>query len=325
MVKKSSFLWCILLVWFPSALWAQYELSPAQKRQYALDLLKEYDPEGHYVITQVNSISRVNPFDRYAEGNRAEHVREALGTMVHELNHGYSALMAWKLRPKEPDSFFCYYMGGTTYTLVQRTPVFPTEEMGKTIAKNLQTFRFETYVYNPDEKIKLTSSVLGIYGLLDEWVAYYHGTVTDVNMHKWYLTNTKGTIRDWYNYFSNVGSVITAYVEFKFFCLAYLAYAQQHYPELYRRIMENQAFVDVFLTVDERYQALVNQYGQIKDGILDSLRKKGVKVSEDDEWIVMNGQGVGNFTKEFKLLEKEIGKPVYQEIMQALQTSLTVR
>src|SRR3712207_1382944 len=105
------FLLLHLLVYFlvdHSRLQAQAVLSFPQKRQYALDLLKEYDPDGWYVVNKMNELAYNNNFDRYADGHTKSSVRNALGTIVHELNHGYSALMAWKIRPKERDKYACY-------------------------------------------------------------------------------------------------------------------------------------------------------------------------------------------------------------------------
>jgi hypothetical protein len=301
------------------ALQAQAVLSFPQKREYALELLKKYNPEGWYIVTKVNQLAYNNHFDRYAEGNTRNNVRDALGTIVHELNHGYSALMAWKLRPRERDQYACYYIGDTTHILVKYTPVFLTEEIGKDVRPELHTFRFDTYVYNPKEKIQITSNVLGIYGLLDEWNSYYHGTKTDVYMYKWYEENSKNTVEDWRNYFSTVGSVINAYVEFKFYCLTYLLHAQKHKPEVYQAILSNPEFIEVFMIVNQRYGNLVSEYLTIKKNILKKLQNKGVKVSEDEEWIFMNGEGTGNFVNEYKVLSREMEKPQYQEMMKNLQ------
>jgi hypothetical protein len=320
-VVRFSFSTCIFihLLVSVSALKAQTILSIPQKKQYALELLKKYDPEGWYVVNKVTRLSINNNFDRYAEENTRKSVRESLGTVVHEVNHGYSALMAWRLRYKERDQYSCYYTGDSTYILVKHTPVFLTEEIGKYIRPELHTFRFDTYIYNSNEKIKITSNTQGIYGLLDEWNSYYHGTKTDVNMHKWYEENTKGTPEDWRNYFSTVGSVINAYIEFKFYCLAYLLYAKENKPEIYQGIINNKEFIHVFLTVNDRYGDLVDEYLQIKKNILKKLQSKGVKVSEDEEWIFINGEGTGNFVNEYKVLQKEINLPAYQEMLANLQ------
>jgi hypothetical protein len=298
---------------------AQPMLSVSQKKQYALEMLKKYNPEGWYVVNKVTELAINNNFDRYAEANTQQSVRETLGTIVHELNHGYSALMAWKLKYRDRDQYSCYYMGDSSHIMVKHSPVFFTEEIGKYIRKELHTFRFDTYVYNPNEKIKITSNTQGIYGLLDEWNSYYHGTKTDVYMYKWYEENTANSIQEWRNYFSTVGSVINAYVEFKFYCLTYLLYAQKNKPEIYQGIINNKEFITVFLTVNEKYSNLVEEYLDIKRNILKKLQSRGAKVSEDEEWILINGEGTGNFIKEFKLLKKEMEKTSYQDMLKNLQ------
>ncbi len=316
---------CLLLsgILFPLVAFipASVELTPKEKRQYALALLQEYDPEGWSIIKKVDTLAFNNAFDRYADGNTEAHVREAVGTMVHECHHGYSALMAWRLKPNNIDQYACAYLGEGKYQLIKFTPVFPTEEMGKTIPAHLRTLRFATYIYNPKEKIRLSSNTYGIYGLLDEYIAYYHGTVADVNMHRWYQEHTNGTTNDWYAYFSTVGSVINAHVEFKFYCLAYLLYAQKHKPEVYKAIIRNEDFVNVFLRTDREYGNLIKSYAGIKSKILNNLKAKGAKIGEDNEWIYLNRQAVGNFVNEYKALENELKKPAYQTMMQTLQAS----
>ncbi|MCU0355409.1 MAG: hypothetical protein MUD08_16975 [Cytophagales bacterium] len=300
---------------------AQQQLNPKEKRAYAVRLLQKYNPAGWHILRQVDSMAYRHPYDQYAEGNTEYDVRNALGTIVHEMNHGYSALLAWKLRPKDSKNHICYYLGGEEYQLVKYTPVFPTDKMGRNIPKNLRTFRFDTYIFNPKEKITLASNELGIYGLMDEWVAYYHGTLTDVNMHCWYRENTPGNAEDWYDYFQNVCSAINAHQEFKFFCLSYLIYAQKNHPAEYRAMMQNHGLVQTFVQINEMFGQLLGNYEIIKEQVFAELRAKGVKIKEDDEWIYLNRFGAGNYLSEYKLLAKELQKPAYQQMLQSLKTA----
>lgn len=307
----------LLLIYTVS--YAQQSLQPKEKRAYAMDLLKKYNPEGWKILHQVDSLAFHHPFDQYVEGNTQFDVRNSLGTIVHEMNHGYASLLAGKLKPKDAKNYMCYYLGSDEYHLVKFTPTFPTEKMGKNIPKNLRTLRFDTYVYNPKESISLASNELGIYGLMDEWVAYYHGTLTDVHMNCWYEENTPGNAEDWYDYFSNVCSAINAHEEFKFYCLSYLVYAQKYYPQEYRAMIQNHELVQTFLKVNELFDGLLGNYSIIKEKVFTKLRAKGVKVVEEDEWIYLNRYGAGNYLTEYKILEKEIQKPAYQQMLQNLK------
>jgi len=300
---------------------AQQNLQPKEKRAYAIELLKKYNPEGWKIIHQVDSLAFRHPFDQYVEGNTQFDVRNALGTIVHEMNHGYASLLAWKLKPKEAKDHICYYLGSDEYHLVKFTPVFPTEKMGKNIPKNLRTFRFETYIFNPKESIPLSSNELGIYGLMDEWVAYYHGALTDVNMNCWYEENTPGNAEDWYDYFANVCSAINAHQEFRFYCLSYLIYAQKYHPQEYKAFMQNQGLIHTFLKINELFSQLLRNYHVIKEEVFVNLRTKGIKVLEEDEWIYLNRYGAGNYLTEYKLLGKEMQKPAYQQMLQNLKNA----
>ncbi|MDJ1503419.1 hypothetical protein [Xanthocytophaga agilis] len=314
-----KWLTAIVLSAFCHVSYAQRTLQPKEKRTYAVELLKKYNPEGWKILRQVDSLAFHHPYDQYVEGNTEFDVRNSLGTIVHEMNHGYASLLAGKLKPKDAQNYMCYYLGSDEYHLVKFTDVFPTEKMGRNIPKNLRTFRFDTYIYNPKESIALASNTLGIYGLMDEWVAYYHGTLTDVNMNCWYEENTPGNAEDWYDYFSNVCSAINAHQEFKFFCLSYLVYAQKYYPQDYKALMQNHELVETFLKVNELFTQLVKKYEKTKEKIFTDLRAKGVKVVEEDEWIYLNRFGAGNYLTEYKLLGKEMQKPAYQQMLQNLK------
>jgi hypothetical protein len=108
-------------------------------------------------------------------------------------------------------------------------------------------------------------------------------------------------------------------VEFKFYCLTYLLYAQKNKPEVYQGIINNAEFIEVFMIVNQRYGTLVNEYLTIKKNILKKLQNKGIKVSEDEEWIFMNGEGTGNFVNEYKVLSREMEKASYQEMLKNLE------
>jgi hypothetical protein len=77
--------------------------------------------------------------------------------------------------------------------------------------------------------------------------------------------------------------------------------------------------VEVFMIVNRNYGKLVEEYLEIKKSILKKLQGKGVKVSEDEEWIFMNGEGTGNFVNEYKILSRELEKPVYKQMLRNIE------
>ena len=85
--------------------------------------------------------------------------------------------------------------------------------------------------------------------------------------------------------------------------------------------MQNEEFIRVFLHVNRQYSNLVKSYGGIKKNILANLRTKGVTVGEDNEWIYLNRQAVGNFANEYKMLDAELKKPAYQAVLSQIQAS----
>jgi len=218
----------------------QYVNLNRSKAEQVLYLVKRFSPESHYILSQSKN------FMRWFQTND---ILRNLPTAVHEECHanGMTYLKGGVIQNK-------FYLGAGKTVTVKYTNVFKSKEMASTIPENLRTFRYNTYIGGADDY--LAANGLGVYGLLDEFAAYYHGTRTAVELFDYCMTFEQ-TPDLWFNYISSVSGDYFAYAEFRFYILKYLMYAKQNYPDIYKNIMANKEFKQVFNTIDLNYGQII--------------------------------------------------------------------
>lgn len=301
-------------------------------RSLALGILREYSPTGYYILDRFNNLpaqyiygERLD-FMEFIEGDRPTEVAASLNTAVHEVCHAYTHAVALQMlaqraaKPARGARYGAYYIGGEETILVQHTPVFAARETAGYFPEALRTFRFSTYI-SPSEE-NLGTQVEGIYGLLGEFTAYYHGTKTAVEMIGFFKNETAQAPEDWFKYFASVNGTFYSYLEFKLYILKYLQYARDKYPAIHRQILENREFKEAFLKIERGFAETLRRYFAAKQEIQALLRSKGCDVSESDEylWVTQGVKRVGqtNYMRVYNQLEQELRKPEYLEPVMAL-------
>jgi len=309
--------------------------SEASARKQVWQYLQRYNPDAYQLVKayydapkkyQLGNITvTLGPrtdFMVYVYDYTDKGIRDALGTVVHEINHGYTSVVANQQLAKESDldyewgdEYSYFFLNNQQSILVKHTQVYTTRQMHPTVPKNLHTFRYDTYVYPSD---RIGAQVQGAYGLLDELNAYYQGTRTSVSLYPVYEQQAKNNPKAWLQYFSNVSGTSYAHMEFRFYILHYLLYAKDNYPEVYKGIMGNAAFLKAFTEVDTRFDELNQQYLAQKRQILNTLNTKGTYTEEDDQFVYIGGNGVGHFGQPYNLLKAAMQAPKYQAMYKAL-------
>jgi hypothetical protein len=329
-------------------------------REMVLQLLKEYAPDGYYIVdtfekardqVQASELMRYtnDGFMTFVKGETELDIVKSLGVVVHETCHDYCHTVAYALCKERfrkiswGSQYDAYYGGDETTFLVKRTKVFNTREIAASIPEELRTFRFMPYVtldthYNiPGMTIDLSqldpdlladfknlgSQVNGVYGLMNEYTAYYHETRTKLDLYKYYRDKLEPNINNWVAFLSGVDGCHFAHLEFKFFILKYLQYAKSHYPKLYKEFKKNRELVQAFLTIDRNYTQTVADYYQRKEEIFENFRQEGYAVTVDDDNFYIKGASVNkqvsHFLKTYNLLKNELAKEEYQTLLGELQ------
>lgn len=309
------------------------ELDPADgqsQRSLALILLQKYSPTGFYLIDRYENCPpryyrEKQDFLQYVEGGKPVEIAECLGTAVHETCHAYTYAMAYALLPdgdqafgREPYSAFCLEAGANA--IVRRTPVFPSAEMAAEFPPQLRTLRFSPYI-SPSQA-NLTTQAFGVYGLLDEFTAYYHGTRTSLDLLEFYQTEAAQTRENWFSFFGGIYANYCAYPEFKLYILKYLQYAGTKYPQIYRQLLENREFTEAFRRIDRNFAGLIREFLAIKPEIISRLRGQGFEAFEDEDYLWL-GQGarreaLATNHRTYEMLAAELAKPEYGAVLSAL-------
>ena len=151
---------------------------------------------------------------------------------------------------------------------------FKSEEMLSIIPVNLQPkirekntltiggtldpiHRFNTYI---SKGVNSSSNEYGIYGLLDEFSAYYHGSNASLKagLIKDPLSNNNR------NYFlEGFCKEYTAYYEFNLFIAWYLHYAKLYKKDVYASLMENNNLRIAYTLIDKQFSRCISEFSKI--------------------------------------------------------------
>ncbi|MDZ7264177.1 MAG: hypothetical protein ONB16_06300 [candidate division KSB1 bacterium] len=300
--------------------------------------LKNYSPNSYYLLNAFYNAPKEYRFGDititlgpktsfldYIDGDSDHDIVASLNTVVHEMCHAFAGTMTYFYLQQQPDvqlgfgdSYSLFFVDSSRSILVPHTEIFPTREIHPIVPKKFQTMRYETYIY-PSNKIG--SQVHGIYGLLDEWFAYYHGTRTDIDLFDYYAAAAQDQPGRWLDFFAAVNGTYYAHLEFKFYSLKYLLYAQEHHPDIYHQIIANQNFIDAFNAIDSCFSALNQKYFKLKEDIFQQLAAKGIKCSHDEKYDYVGLSGRGNFLETYNLLDQELGQSEYQSVLSTIQAA----
>ncbi len=201
----------------------------------AMAILKEYDPEGYYIVD-----SAINRGTNVSVWLRAEHSNAFnLDTLVHESYHDYKF-------------FENYYFGPGKGVVVPENNKYKTENYTKNIPVDMRTFRYDTYV---SEGAYVSANVDGIYGLLNELSAYQFGMRNQLCLFPYYEENQKFS-----DFFNCCISDYQAYEEFRYWMLGLLNYEKENVTPIYNAHMKNAGFIEVYCLTTERFRDNISKF-----------------------------------------------------------------
>ncbi|MCB9235175.1 MAG: hypothetical protein H6581_26200 [Bacteroidia bacterium] len=257
-------LWPTALLWSQPA--RQYSTMASRKAFYE-SLAREYNTKG---IQEILQSDKKNEFEAYVEGHSEKELVHEFETVVHELLHGYNG--------QGLQSSYRYFFPGPGERIqVPMTKVFSSRELSSFVPRGRQdsVFRYAIYVggkqatakygkqeirFNNGGNGDISSVTDGLYGILEEFNAYYSGTLATWELKKYYQ-DTYGSENPeiWAEYKHQLLGNAQAYHEFRLFMAWYLLYAKQKHPSVYAGLMENKALRKVFTQLCDRYGALLTK------------------------------------------------------------------
>lgn len=306
----------------------------AQKaRQECYSYLKDYTPKSFGMIKLIDATPAkfningiqiklgggFSPESYFIGSSRGEKIG-SLNTVVHESHHQFNSVYAYqmlsKLTPDEyefGDEYSAFYYSDEDIVLVKHTEVFNSNELKKDIPKELQSFRYKPYIA---PKSNLSSQVLGIYGLMDEFHSYYLGTRAGLETFTYYEQLAQQDISAYLDFISNTSSSYWAFHEFKYFCLKYLQRAQNEYPDIYKELLSNEKLRQIYTKTSTAFEALIEEFHQKEQQIMKQAKAAGIESYIEDGYFWIGSNGVGNKGDETDLLIAELNKPEFLDLHQ---------
>ena len=271
-------------------------------------LVSTYDSDAYYILqTQKELGDNLNSYL-----NKNVRLIQSVDMTVHEEFHAYSYTHGTYTAKTKRSA---YYLGNKKRVTVKQTNVFHTDLATRHIAKKYRTFRYKTYV---KKGVKLTSNVDAVYGLLNEFSAYYWGMHTMESLYP-YLKQESVSTSDWTSFISSYCNNKNAYAEFYYYTLVYLDYAKRQKPSVYKKIMTNKNFVTTFYTTQQQYEKLIKQYEKDLNALSKKYNGSSFKKNYKNGMFYLNGYGQGAGDDAYGILMPQIKSKKYKSIRNDLK------
>lgn len=163
------------------------------------------------------------------------------------------------------ESVHSYNRGGYlivpgVYISVPRTKAYKTSLFTRVVPADAseRIFRYKTYV---DSTSKVSANVSGIYGLLDEYSAYFNGVHSCLNGAKQALKQGDTALAS--SFVQQASGTATAHYEFRLFIAWYVHYASLYEKEAYTAMMGNTNLRVVFTLLDNEFRTTIDELQKI--------------------------------------------------------------
>ncbi len=209
-----------------------------KRAQFFLTTSKAFAPDAYAILSQYENYTE---FTHYASDTSIHSLLGDFGTVVHESCHGINGETIFVSRDIRIER--------------KRNETFNSEEIANMIPEEIRNkiFRYKTYLGKGEDN---TSHTWGIYGLIDEFSAYYQDLLVDYQ-----LLQSKDQLMKAYPDLKNVHLLsegqTESYYEFSIFMAWYMKYAKLHYPKDYDAIVNNTPFRVTYTLLDQLFGELV--------------------------------------------------------------------
>jgi hypothetical protein len=236
--------------------------SKNNRYQFYSDFVKKYNSES---IQEIWKADKDKIFDDYVDEHNEKELVISWSTIIHELLHSYN---------ESTSKGHVYFIEKGTKIEVPFTEVYNSKELNKIVRKGLQDsiFRYHLYIggkseilglgkvkgINDSKQNEAMSIQKGVYGLLEEFSAYYYGNLAAYEQKAYYLKTYGENNKDaWQDYKHEVESDAIAYHEFQLFIALYMQLAKKKFPKVYEGIHKNQAFKVVYTLMSDKYESFL--------------------------------------------------------------------
>lgn len=258
----------------------------------------------------------------YFDGEGITDILRGLNTAVHETAHSHNTFVGMQRLQASGQfdtvamSAGLVYLSADDDVLLVHRKVFPSLAFADEVPMDLRDSRYDTYIGAAASSIQSTQSS-GVYGLIDEWNAYFLGTRSAVRAAQYYQ-GKQLRAKNVLNYMGEVDGSLFAYPQFKYFILAWLDYSARNQPRLYQELMQDESFKQAYVGIDTYFAALVEEYRGIRMQLLDQLRAAGESVEFDEMTVSIGNKIHGHFEDYYRRYDSAAKEPRFDRVRRDL-------
>ena len=218
-------------------------------------MILQSDPKATY-LTFVDSRDRLDVLRSYE-------------TAVHETVHGMNYTKVSS-----------YFITGDVKIEYKETDIFLSSELNNMVSADTQgkILRYALYIQGGEWGDDVNSIQSGIYGIMDEYNAYFHGAKAAMELYDYY--KELKDIPSWTRYLQHIDGTISSYYEFRLFIAWYGIYAKKNHADVYSSFMENKELKVAFTLIDQMFEELIERREQLNDLVAAEIRKLGGQIQE---------------------------------------------
>lgn len=272
-----------------STLHAQYKTNPDRARFY-FEISKPYSPDSYEILLADEDSSFVS-YAHFQEDWKG--LWRNFNTVVHEACHGYNSKIGiasgWKNNG--------YFITKHITIAAPKKGFFPSSYLNKVVPAEQQKeiLRYNLYVSGESEN---SSSLQGIYGFVNEFSAYYHGTKANLELRPFIEKHCPYTDAPCWtsDFLGEMQSTSYAYYEFRLFIAWYLIYAEEHEKKIFTDFMQNQNLRVAYTLLDDQFKKLLDDYFSTRADIITKLTGAGNTIELTARYIMYKKDGSGSGT-----------------------------
>ncbi len=230
---------------------AQATQKQKASKAFALKVAQKYCSNAYEIIESDNAKSVAFWMDNQSSGLMDP---TGFGSTVHECLHAYDHTITSELRAREANGIRKrgYFIDKGIKIIVPEFTVFKTDELHpKHIPTGIQgAGRYRTYVTGT-----ASSNDKGLFGLMEEFNAYYHDNQAVYEMMiKGQKLMFNGEVSE--NITTNN---VSSYYEFNIFMACYLKYAKKYEAETYSKLIKNRSLRLAYTLIEKNWRDLLTR------------------------------------------------------------------
>ena len=253
----------------------QYDyMVPARdpKNSDALDLLKKWSPSEAEMFLGPPGSRSPAVLEVFNHWYHSDQVRINTEKLILELNPDFDPVY-WQVTwiheayhhyinhtRKQPALVFLDFKNPITLPWYNTPAALESAVLLPPDLKNQQTSRIKIYIDPPEGRAsRHVCQVHGLYGLLNEYTAYYHSARTTSDFLHFYLDSQNFDFQGVKRLYTSAQNEITAQTEFRLFLLNYLLFIKMNEKELYRALQILEPFKNCLREMGPRSTQVVAQ------------------------------------------------------------------